>query len=210
MKLFLCRALMALAARCMGDSRRQWSMAMEAEFDEAVAQGDQLQFSAGCLMAAWRTMLAFEEGRFILTSYAMVLILILPMAALQIGCALFGLPYLFPGGNGLVGALLEGAAHENLLRTVYQGAILPLALVQLLICLGHVQLAWAVLERDWGRATRSGMRTLASAATLVLFLGVFFLNSSQALLQGAILCIELGIVSLLAQWHMQIIPVNDG
>ncbi|WBY09477.1 hypothetical protein PIB19_09315 [Sphingomonas sp. 7/4-4] len=117
------RAVMALAVCCLGESRREWSAAMQAEFETAVTEGKPLLFAIGCLAAAWREMLTREEGRFVLTNYALVLGLMIPMAALQIGCALLGLPYLYPGPDGLRGALLEGGAHEALLRGVYQAAI---------------------------------------------------------------------------------------
>lgn len=204
MKTVLSKVIMALAMSCLGESRRDWAAAMEAEFETAAADDEQLRFAGGCLIAAWRIMLTVEEGRFILTSYAVALGLLMPMAALQVGCALFGLPYLYPGSGGLPGALLEGGAYEHLIRGVYQAAILPLALLQLLIGFGHMRVAWGMLERDWASVTRSAMRTLAAAATLILFMAILFLNSRQALLQGAILGVELAIIVLLARWHEQL------
>ncbi|KRC79031.1 hypothetical protein [Sphingomonas sp. Root241] len=200
------RAVMALAVCCLGESRREWALAMQVEFETAVAEGKPLLFAMGCLAAAWREMLTREEGRFALTNYALVLGLMIPMAALQIGCALLGLPYLYPGGNGLSGALLEGGAHEPVLRSVYQAAIPSLALLQLLIGLGHLRLAWVMLERDWAGVTRLATLTLAAAATLVLFMGVLFLNGTQALLQGAVLVIELATVWKVARWHAHLSP----
>lgn len=204
MKATLSRIIMALTIGCLGESRRDWAAAMEAEFETAAADGEQLSFAWGCLVAAWRNMLTAEEGHFILTSYAIALGLFMPMAALQVGCALFGLPYLYPGSGGLPGALLEGGAYEHLIRGVYQAAILPLALLQLLIGFGHVRIAWGMLERDWTGVTRAAMRTLAGAATLILFMAILFLNNRQAVLQGAILGVELTIIALLARWHEQL------
>src|SRR5262245_56110678 len=109
----IARAMMALAAHCLGESRREWAAAMQAEF-EMLAEGESLRFAIGCLAAALREMPAREEGRFTLTNYALALGLMIPMAALQFGCALLGLPHLYPGERGLPGALLEGAAHEIL------------------------------------------------------------------------------------------------
>jgi len=204
MKAAISRAVMALAACCMDDSRRQWSAAMQAEFETAAEEGRPLRFAAGCLAAAWREMLTRSQGRFVLTNYALALGLMIPMAALQFGCALFGLPYLYPGRHGLSGALLEGGAHELLLRGVYQAAIPSLALLQLLIGLGHLRIAWVMLERDWTRVTRLGTLTLAAAVTLIVFMGVLFLDASQALQQGAVLAIELATVSVVARWHAQL------
>lgn len=204
MTISLSRAIMTLATAAMGESRREWAMAMEAEYEMAAADGAQLRFATGCLIAAWRDMLRVEEGRFMLTSYVLALGLILPMAALQVGCALFGLPYLYPGGGGLVGALLEGSAYEHLLRSIYQSAILPLALLQLLIGLGHLRIAWGMLERDWSGVTRTGTSILAGAVTLILFMSILFLNSRQALLLASIVAIELAILAILARWHARL------
>lgn len=206
MKTAVSRAVMALAACFLDESRREWSAAMRAEFEVAIDEGKPLLFATGCLAAAWRELLTRERGRFVLTSYGLVLGLMIPMAALQIGCALLGLPYLYPGQRGLTGALLEGGAHEVLLRGIYQAAIPSLALLQLLIGLGQLRIAWAMLERDWAGVLRLGTITLAAAATLILFMSVLFLNGAQALLQGAVLAIELTIVWAVTQWHAQLFP----
>lgn len=203
------RAIMTLAVCCLDESRREWSAAMLAEFETVVADGKPLQFATGCLTVAWREMLTREKGHFVLTNYALVLGVMIPMAALQIGCALFGLPYLYPGQHGLSGALLEGGTHEELLRSVYQAAIPSIALLQLLIGLGHLRIAWVMLNRDWTEVMRSGMRTAAAAATLVLFMGVLFLDSTQALLQIAVLTIELATISIVARWHAQLFPAGQ-
>jgi hypothetical protein len=133
----------------------------------------------------------------------------IPMAAIQIGCVLFGFPYLYPGRGGLPGALLEGAAHEALIRGLYQAAIPSLTLLLLLLGLGHLCIAWAMLERDWTRVTRIGTLMLAVATTLIIFMGVFFLNTSQALLQVAVLTIELATVWAVARWHAQLFPAAE-
>ena len=206
MKTMLARAVMALALCCLGAHRREWAAAMRAEFDAAAEDGAAFGFAAGCLAAAGRELLTREEGRFVLTSYALALALMLPMAALQIGCALLGLPYLYPDAHGLSGAMLEGGTHELLLRGVYQAAIPSLALLQLLIGLGHLRIAWLLLEGDWARVTRAATRTLAAAATLILFMTVLFLDGSQALLQGAVLALELATVCGVARWHAQLFP----
>lgn len=197
----LARAIMALATCCLDDGRRDWAAAMRFEFEEAETDGHPLSFALGCLMAAARELLTRQEGRFTLTSYALALGVMLPMAALQFGCALFGLPYLFPGSGGLPTALLEGRAHEGLIRGVYQAAVPSLALLLFLLGLAHVRIAWAMLERDWGGVRRLGMQALAATVTLILFMAALFLNGRQALLQGGVLTIELATVALVARWH---------
>lgn len=204
MKRGIARAVMALALCCLGESRREWRAAMRAEFEVAAEDGTPLWFAGGCLIAALRELVTREEGRFVLTSYALILGLLLPMAALQIGCAVLGLPYLYPNQQGLTGALLEGNAHEPLLRSIYQSAIPSLALLQLLIGLGHLRIAWAMLEGDWRGVMRVATLTLAAVATLLLFMGVLFLDGSQVLLQGGVLAIELATLAGVARWHAQL------
>lgn len=209
MKASISRAILRFAGACLGERRRDWAEAMEAELETAIAEGAPLQFALGCLVAAGRSLMTSEDGRFLLTSYAVVLGVLLPMAALQIGCALFGLPYLYPGQHGLIGAMIDGGLQESLLRRVYQAAIPALALLQLLIGLGHARIAWVVLERDWPAALRWGSLCLAASATLVLFLSVLFIDGRQALLQGAVLAIELATIAIVARWHAQVVPRQE-
>ena len=204
MKAAASRALMALAVRSLGESRREWSVAMEAELEAAVSDEEALSFAAGCLVTAWREMLACEEGRFVLTNYTLALGLMIPMAAVQIGCALLGLPWLYPGSDGIAGAILEGAEHEDLVRGFYQAAVLPLALLLLLLAAGQVRIAWAMLDRDWSRVMRTGALMLAAATTLIILMIVLFLDCSHALLQVAVLAIELAVVAMVARWHARL------
>lgn len=199
----IARAIMALAACCTDARHRQWSAAMRAEFEVALLDGHALRFATGCLAAAWRTMLTREEGWFTLSSYALTLGIMLPMAALQIGCALFGFPYLYPGEGGLAGALLEGRAHEGLLRGTYQHAVPSLSFLLLMLGVAHLRIAWAMLERDWACVRRWGGGALAAAVTLLLLMAVLFLDAGQAMLQAVVLAIELATVTIVAQWHAQ-------
>lgn len=206
MKTTVSRAIMALAVSCIGEHRREWALAMQVEFETAAAEGKPLLFAIGCLMAALRELVTHEEGRFVLTNYALALGLMIPMAALQIGCAVLGLPYLYAEQDGLRGALAAGGAPEIAMRSVYQAAVPSLALLLLLLGVGHLRIAWVMLERDWSRVTRMGTLTLAAAATLVIFMGALFLDGTQALLQAAVLAIELATVSMVARWHAQLFP----
>jgi len=200
------RALMALAVCSIGENRRDWSVAMRTEFEAAAADGNALAFAFGCLVASWRELLTSEEGHYTLTSYALVLGLMLPMAAVQIGCALLGFPYLYPGQGGLRGALLMGGEHEALMRNVYQGAVPPLALLLLLLGVGHLCIAWATLERDWTRAARIATLAMAGSTTLIIFMGGLFLDCSRALLQATVLAIELATIWMIARWHARLSP----
>lgn len=204
MKTLVSRAIMAFAICCMDESRQEWSAAMQAEFGTAVREGTSLSFAMGCVVAAWREMLTRSEGHFTLTSYALALGLMIPMAALQIGCAILGLPYLYPGRGGLSGALLLG--DEVHLRSVYQAAVPAVALLLLLLGLGHIRIAWAMLERDWVRVTRMAMLMLAAAATLIIFMSALLLDCSQAFLQSGVFVVELASVWMVARWHAQLFP----
>lgn len=204
MRVAVSRAIMALATACLGEHRREWALAMQVEFEAAVEEGKPLIFAAGCLLAAGREMLTQEEGRFVLTSYALALGLMIPMAALQIGCALLDFPYLFRGHDGLRGMLVAGGAQEALLRGVYQAAVPSLSILLLLAGAGHLRIAWVMLEGDWSRVTSTGRLTMAAAATLILFMGALFLDGTQAVLQAAVLAIELAVIALLARWHAQL------
>ena len=205
----LSRLIVRLATAWLRDRRPDWADAMAREADVAIAHGAGLSFAAGCLVTAARDALASAQGRFVVTNYAFAIGLLLPMAAVQIGCALFDLPYLYPGGRGLPGAVMEGAVHEPLLRGIYQAAVPSLAVTQLVAGAGHVRLAWALLERDWSGAVRWGLRTLAAASTLVVFMIVLFLDTTQALVQGGVLVIELIILALVMRRHAEIFAVAD-
>lgn len=201
---WLARAIMAIATAAMHVQRRDWSCAMAAEYEIAAVDGRALPFAAGCLVAAGRQMIATASGRFVLTSYAVALGIMLPMAALQIGCAIFGLPYLYPDQRGLPGALLVGGTHASLLRSIYLAAIPSLALIQLTAGIGHVRLAWSLVERDWSGALRWSLWTLAGVTALVIFMTVLFLDSRQAMLQAAAVTIELAMLFVIVRRHAEL------
>ncbi|MET3713710.1 hypothetical protein ABIC65_004445 [Sphingomonas trueperi] len=198
------RALMALACRCLGEGRREWAQAMRAEFDAVVEDGRPLPFAIGCLFGALRQMPMQEEGRFILTNYTLALGIMMPMAALQVGCAVFGLPYLFPGTEGLRGTMIP--AQELLFGGAYRAAVPSLTILLLLSGGGQLRVAWLMLERDWSRVTSTGMAILATIATLILFMGTLFLDTSQVVTQGAVLAVELVVLAGLSRWHAELTP----
>lgn len=191
-------AIMAVARRCWGERRRDWADAMATEFAVAEAEGHGLSFALGCLVAAGRALPMHEEGRLALTSYGLAIGLMIPMAALQIGCALLGFPYLFAEGAAIAAA---GGAREALFGDAYRAAVPALLALPLLLGAIHLRLAWMLLDRDWPRITTAGTLAAAAATTLVLFMGALFLDGRQVLLQGGVLAIELAAMALLARWH---------
>jgi hypothetical protein len=202
----LSRALMALAARSMGEGRRDWAAAMQAEYD-AVDKADALHFAAGCFVAAWRDLLRREEGHLVLASYGLALGLMIPMATIQIGSALLGLPYLHSGAGGVPLGLVNDGMHEGLMQTASQGGVPSFTILLLVMGVGHLRLAWALLDRDWVRGLRVAIAMAAALMTLVLVMSAFFLDSSRVLQQGGVLAIELATVAMVARWHARLRPV---
>lgn len=200
MKASMSRAIMALAMACMGDDRCDWAAAMTAEFDVAADDGRAMSFAAGCLFAAARELIVSAHGRFVMMSYAVALGIMLPVAALQIACAVFGLPYLYPGHHGLSGALIEGMSTVWT-RGFYQSAGPMLAMLQLAIGIAHLRGAWLLLERDWAGATRWSVRTLSVSTTLILFMGALFLDVRQAAIMGVVVAFEFAILLMLSSRH---------
>jgi hypothetical protein len=196
------RALMTLACQCLGEGRRAWAQAMQAEFDIAVEDGRALSFAAGCLIGALRQMPMQEEGRFVLTNYTLALAVMVPIAAIEISAAMFGLPHLFGGlrdpGAGMTFAqkLIIGGAFR---------VVAPSLTLLLLLCGGaQLRLAWLMLERDWTRATSTGVANLAAITTLILFMGCMFLDVGQAVTLAAVLGIELALIAGLGRWHAEL------
>ncbi|WP_404334124.1 hypothetical protein AB2M62_12390 [Sphingomonas sp. MMS12-HWE2-04] len=200
MILLLSRAMMTLACRCLGETRSDWARAMQAEFEVAAEDGRPLRFAAGCLMGALRQMPAQDEGRFILTTYALALGIMIPMAAIQVGCAVFDLPYLFAGHQGLRGTFMV-PGQEALIGGAVRAAVPSLTALQLLSGAGQLRIAWLMLERDWPRVASAGMAILAALATLILFMGALFLDARQAMILAAVLMIELAILTGLSRWN---------
>ena len=200
----LARAVMALAACCLGSHRREWALAMQVEFEAALQDGTPLDFALGCLFGAWRDMPGHEEGRFVLASYALAVLLVIPMASLLILGALLGFPYLYPWHAGLDGLLVADGALEFLITDGNRGAVPALALIVLVLGLGHLRIAWLMLERDWERVAAIARVSAAATATLVTFTAVLFLDDARALMQAAVLAAELAVIAALARWHAQL------
>lgn len=199
----LARALMSLATSCLGESRREWALAMEGEFAAALAEGTPLAFAAGCLMAAWREMPKHEQGRLALANHILALGLILPMAALQFASAA-GLPSLFSAKDGLYGMPTLGRTQELYLSAAYLAAQPALLGLWFLLCLLHLRLAWVLLEGDWSRAITVGSLCAAATATLVIFNGVMLVVDGRAIVQAALLPVELLAVVASARRHARL------
>lgn len=198
------RAVMALAVHGLGSRRRDWALAMQVEFEAAVEDGKPFSFAVGCLVAAGREMPAHEEGRFALANHALAIGLLVPMAALLLTGVLLGFPYLSPGHVGVYSFLAGNGRQEPAFNDAYWAVSPSLAFLVVLLGVGHLLIAWVMLNRDWARVVVMGNLTAAVAATLFTFMGVLFLGDLRALLQAVALAVELTAVLALARWHDQL------
>lgn len=202
------RALMTLATCCLGESRREWARAMEAEFGAAVQDGKPLAFAAGCLIAAWREMPLQSEGRFVLANHVLALGVLIPMAVFQFACA--GLPYLSLARGWGHALLAPGSAQQLYLGEAYSAAVLPMLILWIFLGLGHLRLAWVLLERDWSAVARVGALTVAASATLIVFTGVLFVQDASVSLQAALLAMELAAIYASWRWHARLFSPSLG
>ena len=193
------RAVMSLAGRCLGGDRRDWGLAMQAEFEAAVDDGRPFAFAAGCLIAAWREMVNHGEGRLVLANYALVLGLMLPMAALQFE-QVIGIS-MFPEGAPPHAMLVAGAGQNLYLVSAQNSAVPVLLMLWLLLGLAHLCLAWVLVDWDWPRAVKFGALIGAIMVTLFLFMGVLMLDLSSLITQAAELGIELAAILATARWY---------
>lgn len=194
------RAVMALAARCLGADRYEWRLAMEAEFEAAAEDGKPLLFATGCLMAAWREMVNHDEGRLVLANYALALGLLLPIAGLQFE-RVISISSIFYGQESPYGLLALGAGQSLYLVSSQMNAVPALLILWLLVGVSQFCLAWALVEGDWARVVKFGAVVSAVTVTLLLFAGVLMLDLSSFILQAAELGIELAAIAAAARWQ---------
>ncbi len=198
----LARLLMALMTRWLGAARRDWAQAMQAEYHEAADAGEGLGFAAGCLSSAARAMLAQPEGRFAVATHVLAVGVLVPMAGLLLVSAALGFPYLAfetVGAQALGSGWPRGAVNAG-----NRSGVPLLAMLTGAIGIGHVALAWALLERDWERLARFARIGAAMLATMVAFSGVLFLYDPCAVPQLAIVGGELALVWLAVRWHEEL------
>jgi hypothetical protein len=198
------RAVMALAVRSFGDHRREWSLAMQMEFEAASEDGKPLSFAVGCLAAACRELPAHEEGRFAIASHVLALGVIVPVAALMISSVVAGFPTSYLGHVGTHGLLELGSAYGPLLNEGNQFAVPSLAILVLLFAALNLRIAWLALDCDWTRLTTVGALSAAATATLVILSAVVFVDPVAPITQVLVLTIELAAASTLMRWHSQL------
>ncbi|MDB5722269.1 MAG: hypothetical protein JWP15_2887 [Alphaproteobacteria bacterium] len=197
------RLIMTVATLSLGAHRSAWGQAMLVELEAAEADDRALGFAFGCLIGAWRTMPEHAEGRFVLTSYALSLGLIIPIAAVLVLAGAFGFPFVDAGG-GMFG-FLSGSGTQVLLLNAGTEALGPaLTLVMLLLAACHLPLAWWVLDRDWDRVVIALCFAAASITTLAIVTSCAALDPKQMLLPASALALETIAMSILARWHARL------
>lgn len=200
MRVAVARAVMLIALGCMGSHRREWAAAMAAEFEVAAEAGDPLSFALGCLVAAWRELPAHDEGRFMLASHVLAVGVVLPVGSLLLASVARGFP-LLALGDANTGSLL-GSGYPSFPNTEANQAGLPLmAFFTIALGLGHLLMAWVMLDRDWQRAALIGRLGTAITATMLIFSSILYLFDACALPQAALIAVELIAVWTLVRWH---------
>lgn len=200
MTLALARCIMVVAVRCIGDHRRDWAWAMEAEFQAAADAGEPLHFALGCLIAALREAPTHEEGRFLVANHVLALGVLIPMGALLLSSVLRGFPFI--AAEHGAAAILIGSGTPKFFVNDGNVAGLPLmALLTVALGAGHARMAWLVLDRDWERVAVLGRLAAALLITMLIFSGIFFPYDPCAVPQAALVAVELSTVCSLVRWH---------
>lgn len=197
----LARMMMKVASASLGPHRRGWTLAMEAELEEAVAEGRGLSFAAGCLTTAWRDLPAHVEGRLVLVRYASVLALILPGAAVLLAGVLAGYPYLHPFYADATGSIAGVQMLVPWLNAGNAAAMPALTLIVLLRTASDVLVAWFAAERDWARTAAAQRFGAATTITLATSAGLILLDATCVLLPALTLMIETLAIAVLRRSH---------
>ena len=190
--------VMELAVRCLPDRSRGWGQAMRAEFGLAVQDGRSLGFALGCLVATLRQMPFQSEGRLALTSHALVLGLIVPIATFHLGCALSGVKFMLSGQDQYHAMLAADAVSNGGLADAYRAATPALTVLLLLLGFAHLLIAWLILDRQWRRATIIWLVAAATSATIVGVIAAIGPSVGGIAIQLAALAIELAAIPFLA------------
>jgi hypothetical protein len=191
---------MTLATCCLGEARREWALAMQAEFEEANQARTPLSFSCGCLIAAWRELPKHREGRLSLASHMLALGLLIPLAFFQFGCGLG----LSTAHGGLSTGVGPGGSQDPYLASAQLMATPALHILWLMLGAAHLRLAWVLLERDWSSVVKTGALIAAAVVTLFIVMAVLLVDNGSRMLLAAELAIETIFILGLARWHGRI------
>lgn len=178
---------------------------MWAEFEVAVEEGRPFPFAAGCLAAAWREMPHLAEGRLALANYALALGLLIPMAVLLFALAL-GFSPVLTGGEAVHSVLLAGATPNPILASSQSSAAPFLLALWLMLGLGHLRLAWVLVDRDWARVDSACAFIGATLLTLYILTGVLVLDVTLVVLLTAAMALELVALAAAGRQHARLYP----
>ena len=197
-------ALMRLAASCLGEGRREWALAMQAEYEAANESGSGLKFAGGCLIAACRELPRHSEGQLRVASHVVAIGLLVPLASLQFLCGLGTSTFL-----GRLSGLAPGWSDNPFLSSA-QNAVMPAVhILWLVLGAWQLQLAWVLLERDWDGVLKAGAVIAAAMLTLLTFMAVLMLGVRPLMVVGAALAGEAIFLTILARWHARVFQ-QDG
>jgi hypothetical protein len=196
------RAIVSLAGRCLGDDRRDWAAAMEAELDAARLDGKDLIFAAGCLIGAFGQMASYRDGRLALARHAVCVFLTIPFAVLIAIDAAARISY--PTSN--FGFETFASARGSWTLAFNQANINALPAFTFLIMFivfGHALLAWMILDRKWAHVSLISRLIAAATVTLIVVSGVLFLDETWILILAAGVSIEIAATFALMRWDTQ-------
>ncbi|MBW6527914.1 hypothetical protein KZ813_13805 [Sphingomonas sp. RHCKR7] len=197
----LARMVMTVATASLGAHRHGWKLAMEAELEEAMADGQGLSFAIGCLTTACRELPAHVEGRLVLASYTLVLGLILPAAALLLAGVLAGYPYLDPYYADAMGSFAGVEMLVPWLNAGNAAAMPALTLMVLLRIASDVLVAWFAAERNWTRTAAAQRFGAATTVTLAISASLILLDWTCVLLPALTLVIDGFAITVLRRLH---------
>lgn len=197
----LARLVMTLAAASLGSHRHGWKLAMEAEFDAAIEDGEGLSFAIGCLSTAWRELPCHVEGRRTLARHITVFGLILPAAAMLLAGVLAGYPYVDTAYVDMIGSFATADMIVPRLNAGNAAAVPVLGLILLVRVSSDLLVAWFATERDWHHSAAAQRLGAAATVTLALFAGLIVSDETCLVLPVVSLPVELFAVALLRRWH---------
>lgn len=180
---------------------------MRGEYDAAAAEGAELDFALGCLVAALGEVPRHARGRLALADHMLAIAMLVPVACLQFFCAV-SLVAPFAPAHGLYDLPVAGSAEALFFADVYLAGQPVRFLLWLMLGACNLRLAWLVLERDRNGVVRAASLVAAVTLTLVIFDAVLLLIDGRALLQAGSLLLELAAISLSLRWHAGLLSQN--
>lgn len=199
------RGVLALAIHSLRPCRPDWAGAIRAEFDEAAANGRATSFALGCLVAAWRDLPFHGEGRLRLTSLAVAIGLIVPIAALNVLCALPGFSFMATGHDRFYLMLANGNAEQQELAAAYRAAVPMMTAGMVTLAALHFRIAWAVSRRRFDQLLLLWPAAgLVAGGLLAFALWLFPTGWGVAFTVFAALAVELISVPALVWWRRKL------